>query len=113
MAKTVKIPIGRMKCETRTCNHLVMVMKNDKGTLSYSCDECQGNAYVHDHQVKYKTWIDDVNSSSTTALDTHQKPATPAARHPLQKPPPLDTPPKPTPPEVKSEVKKDIWGNPL
>ncbi len=40
----IKNKVGKMKCET--CGETVTVKANEKGTLSYSCQECDAAPYA-------------------------------------------------------------------
>lgn len=61
-----KVKVGYMKCETRKCANgdggdgRVSVMKNDKGTLTYSCDECGSAPYVRPGSGQHAAWLRDL-----------------------------------------------------
>lgn len=65
MAAKTKERIGTMPCEGKRCkshalNIPVVVFKNDKGTLSYSCDYCDRGPYARAGTEQHADWMQDV-----------------------------------------------------
>lgn len=51
----MKVKFGRMDCET--CGSQVVVRKNEHGTLSYGCDECDSAPYVRSGTGAHAVWM--------------------------------------------------------
>ena len=74
-----KEKIGHMACPD--CAEKVAVKRNtENGTLSYSCDECDGSGYCKKTEGRYASW-----EKRITALPGAQPKPAPAAK-PAAKP---------------------------
>lgn len=78
-----KSKFGHMKCPD--CGERVVVKINDRETLAYRCDECDGNGYSKKGEGRYTAWMDKI---TRVAAD------------------PAPTPAAPPPAPKKDEVKK-------
>lgn len=81
MAKT---KFGYMKCPTPKCGHRVVVKENERGTLSWSCDECDGSGYVKKGEAGYPAWAASIERASAPAPAADPKSA--PAPAPKEKP---------------------------
>lgn len=82
----MKVKIGRMVCETKNCGNEVVVKKNENGTLSYRCDECDAAPYARVGTGQYKAWSESLNLQADPAPVADPAPNKPAAQktgHPL------------------------------
>lgn len=66
-----KIAIGDMPCEGPKCKshergQRVVVFRNDKGTLSYSCDWCGRSPYTRAGQDQNREWLEAVGTGSSS-----------------------------------------------
>ncbi len=50
-----KTKLGKMPCES--CGEIVVVRKNERGTLSYRCDECDAAPYARTDTGLHKIWM--------------------------------------------------------
>ena len=71
---TSKKKIGRMWCEGQRCpshemNKRVVVYENDKGTLSYRCDECDRTPYAKFGTGQHNEWIAEMTLLEKKAPD--------------------------------------------
>lgn len=82
----MKTKYGRMECLTPGCGHQVVVKQNENGTLSYSCDECDGSGYAKKGQGVHDVWVKRI-----TPAAAKEKPAV----KPEEKPAPAAAPKKP------------------
>jgi len=49
---------GYMKCPD--CGERVVVKINERETLSYTCDECDGSAYSKKGEGRYPKWLEKI-----------------------------------------------------
>lgn len=68
----MKIKVGRMVCETKGCGNQVVVKKNENGTLSYRCDECDAAPYARAGTGQYKAWSEALNLENEPAPKAEQ-----------------------------------------
>ena len=69
----VKKKVGRMACET--CGDTVTVKANERGTLSYSCQECDAAPYARAGTIQHGIW-----SRKMTGTTPETPPAAPAPK---------------------------------
>jgi hypothetical protein len=87
MAKT---KYGYMTCPTPKCGTRLVVKVNERETLSWSCDECDGTGYVKKGEAGYGRWLEAVERAAPAPAPA-PKPAPP----PAPEPPPKAAPAKP------------------
>lgn len=77
----MKIKVGRMVCETKGCGNEVVVKRNENGTLSYRCDECDAAPYARAGTGQHKAWSESLNLENEPApkVEDQPKPAKQAA----------------------------------
>lgn len=66
----MKTKYGHMACPD--CAARVVVKINERETLSYRCDECDGNGYSKKGEGRYATWV---NNTTRVAADPAPAPA--------------------------------------
>ena len=89
----MKTKYGYMVCPTPKCGTRLAVKKNERSTLSWSCQECDNAGYVRKGEAGYARW-DDVIVDKVNAPEPDSKPA------------PKSEPPKPAPAVVPPAAKK-------
>lgn len=50
----MKTKVGKMACES--CGEAVVVKQNERGTLSYRCDECDAAPYARPGTGQHERW---------------------------------------------------------
>jgi hypothetical protein len=85
-----KAKVGYMKCETRQCLNSsgagrVVVYENEKGTLTYRCDECGAHPYVHKGTGQHAAWMRDVEKAPGSPPPAPAPTPAPAAPAPAEK----------------------------
>ncbi len=67
-----------MICDTKGCGNEVVVKRNENGTLSYRCDECDAAPYARVGTGQYQAWSDELKLETETKQQPENKPAKPA-----------------------------------
>jgi hypothetical protein len=70
-----------MPCET--CSTEVVVKKNEHGTLSYRCDECDAAPYARSGTGQHAAWSAKLGTAPQPAPHEDPKPAPKTGGHPL------------------------------
>jgi hypothetical protein len=97
----LKQKLGRIPCEG--CGHPVVLKKNDTGTLSVSCDECDVSAFAKAGTGAAKRWLAALPAQTQPAPEnaTEGPPKAPAAPVASKVPKaPVLTAPIPVPPKA-------------
>lgn len=68
-----KTKIGHMACPD--CGEKVAVKENEHGTMSYSCDECDGNGYCRKGEGRYPSWRAKITPLAGAKPAAESKPA--------------------------------------
>lgn len=63
MAKT---KLGKMPCES--CGEPVTVRENERGTLSYRCEECDAAPYARSGTGQHAHWLTKLQKTAETGL---------------------------------------------
>jgi hypothetical protein len=90
-----KSKFGYMTCPTPGCGTRLVVKINERETLSWGCDECDGTGYVKKGEAGYSKWMNTIARAAlspqpapelkpTAAPTPSPKPATPAAPKPAR-----------------------------
>lgn len=81
----MKTKLGHMACPD--CNARVVVRINERETLSYRCDECDGNGYSKKGEIRYSAWLKKIERVPGQEPKPAAKPAaSPAPAKPGAKP---------------------------
>lgn len=80
----IKTKVGKMGCET--CGEPVTVKTNERGTLSYCCQECDAAPYSRKGTGQYGHWVKKMGGLPVAAAPVAAAPVAGA---------PVATPPKP------------------
>lgn len=91
----MKVKYGYMPCPTPNCGTRLVVKKNERGTLSWSCAECDGNGYVKKDDAGFARW-DNAVVDKVTAPAAPSKPAPAAEPKPAPKAEPKPAPAAPS-----------------
>ena len=83
-----KSKYGYMTCPTPKCGTRLVVKLNERETLSWSCDECDGTGYVKKGEAGYGRWIEAIERAAPA----------PAAAPPAADPAPAPKPAAPSKP---------------
>lgn len=59
-----KSKYGYMKCPTPGCDTRIVVKENERGTLSWRCDECDGTGYVKKGDAAFPKWDGQIEKSA-------------------------------------------------
>lgn len=64
------------------CGERVVVKINERETLSYGCDECDGNGYSKKGEGRYSSWLQKITRVAAPAAParTPEKQPAPAAK---------------------------------
>ena len=76
-----KSKFGYMPCTTPKCGTRLVVKMNERETLSWRCDECDGNGYVKKGEAGYSRWLGVIDRAAPPpAPAPAPKPAAPAEK---------------------------------
>jgi hypothetical protein len=88
-----KSKYGYMPCPTPKCGTRLVVKMNERETLSWRCDECDGNGYVKKGEAGYSRWLGVVERAAPDPAPAAKVPASPDKPVPAAPKPPAPVKP--------------------